>query len=192
VLKIIVASKNTGKIKEINSLLNGSNYLAITMEEAGFSDDIIENGSTLEENAGIKARAIFDKVSTPIIADDSGLFVEALHGEPGIYSARYAGEPKSDEANIDKLLHELKDHTNRKAYFGAVICYIDNLGNEYFYNGEIHGEILHARQGAGGFGYDPIFKANGYNVSFAEMDVAEKNKISHRAIAMNKFIEALK
>ncbi len=190
--KIVIASKNKGKLKEINELLNDTSYIAISMEDAGFDEDIEENGKTLEENAYIKAKAIFDKVNICVMADDSGLFIDALGGEPGIFSARYAGEPKSNEANITKVLSKLSNEGNRTAHFGAVICFINAQGIVQYFEGKVHGKILHEKSGDKGFGYDPIFQPDGYDHSFAVLSDDIKNAISHRAIAIQKFLKAVK
>lgn len=189
-MDIIIASNNQYKIKEINAILNSSVRL-IPIAEAGINEDIPENEDTLEGNALEKARYIHRKTGLNIIADDTGLEVEALGGAPGVYSARYAGDDKDPEKNIDRLLKELAHHTNKRARFRTVIALIlDN--HEYLFEGIIKGEIRDNRRGAGGFGYDPVFVPVNENLSFAEMPAARKNMISHRAIAVNKLCDFLK
>lgn len=189
---IIFASKNRGKIKELNQLLHDFGLNVITMEDAGFTDDIEENGNTLEENALIKAKAIYQVTSKSVIADDSGLFVDALDGAPGIYSARYAGIQKSSADNNDLLLKNLLDITNRKAHFAAVLCLIEEDGGVHYFRGEVHGKIGHNPEGNAGFGYDPLFIPDGYEVSFGLLSDEIKNNISHRAEATKKLLSHLK
>jgi XTP/dITP diphosphohydrolase len=191
VKRIVIASKNKGKIKELNAILNEQGYEAQSMEQAGISDDIVEDGDSLMANALIKASYLYEKLGTAVMADDSGLFIEALYGQPGIHSARFAGPGKSDGDNIDKVLDLMKDHNNRKAYFAAVICHIADNGLTHFYEGRVHGTIIHERIGTGGFGYDPIFIPDGYTDTFAILSDEVKNKISHRAEAMGKMVAAL-
>jgi XTP/dITP diphosphohydrolase len=189
---IILASKNKGKIKEMNQLLHDYNIKVVTMEEAGFMDDIVEDGNSLEENAFIKANAIFQKTKQIVIADDSGLFVKALQGAPGIYSARYAGDQKNSEDNNELLLKNLVGQVERNAYFAAVICMIDQEGISAYFRGEIHGKIDDKLSGAKGFGYDPLFIPNEYDKSFGELEDEIKNKISHRAEATKKLLNHLR
>lgn len=189
-MDIIIASNNRHKIKEINEILDGS-FSLISMAEAGINEDIPENEDTLEGNALEKARYIHRKTGLNVIADDTGLEAEALGGDPGVHSARYAGEDKDPEKNIDRLLEELKYHNNRKARFRTVIALILN-NKEYLFEGIIQGEIRDDKRGTGGFGYDPVFIPVNENLSFAEMPAARKNIISHRAIAVSKLREFLK
>jgi non-canonical purine NTP pyrophosphatase (RdgB/HAM1 family) len=184
---IIVASQNKGKISEINDLLKGLDLQAVTMKEAGYDEDIEEHGTTLKENAFIKANAIYLQCNLPVLADDSGLFIDSLGGDPGVYSARYAGENRNSEANIEKVLFLMKNISDRSAHFATTICYIDGEGNAHFMEGKVFGKILFERQGESGFGYDPIFEPLGYDVSFGELSSEVKNKISHRARAMELF-----
>jgi XTP/dITP diphosphohydrolase len=150
-----------------------------------------ETELTLEGNAKLKANYISQKFGYNCFADDTGLEVESLNGKPGVYSARFAGEPSDSEKNMQKLMHELEDKTNRKSQFRTAICL--NIGkNQYLFEGVCKGEILRKKQGKKGFGYDPIFKPEGYKNSFAEMTSSEKNKISHRGIAIQKLVEFLK
>ena len=186
--KIIFASHNAHKTKEIAALLGGL-VSVNSLSDIGFSQEIEENGISLEENALIKAKTIHNLTELNCFADDTGLFVDALNGEPGIYSARYAGEEKDSNLNIEKLLKKLEDIKNRKASFRTVICLILNQKVHYFI-GELHGVIIHERRGIGGFGYDPVFIPDGFSNTLAEMDLTQKNTISHRAKAfleMRKF-----
>lgn len=187
---ILFASHNTYKAKEIASLLPDHLKL-ITLSDLNYYEEIPETGTTLKENSLIKAKFTYDKFNCNCFADDSGLEVEALNNEPGVYSARYAGPQKNDGANMDKLLNSLKDVNNRIARFKTVIAFIYE-GKEYFFEGIINGKITNTKTGTNGFGYDPIFMPEGFNKTFAEMSSDEKNSISHRAIAVKKMIDFLK
>lgn len=187
---ILFASHNTYKAKEIASLLPDHLKL-ITLSDLNYYEEIPETGTTLKENALFKAKFTYDKFNCNCFADDSGLEVEALNNEPGVYSARYAGPQKNDGANMDKLLNSLKDVNNRIARFKTVIAFIYE-GKEYFFEGIINGKITNTKTGTNGFGYDPIFMPEGFNKTFAEMSSDEKNSISHRAIAVKKMIDFLK
>jgi XTP/dITP diphosphohydrolase len=187
---ILFASHNTYKAKEIASLLPDHLKL-ITLSDLNYYEEIPETGTTLKENSLIKAKFTYDKFNCNCFADDSGLEVEALNNEPGVYSARYAGLQKNDGANMDKLLNSLKDVNNRIARFKTVIAFIYG-GKEYFFEGIINGKITNTKTGTNGFGYDPIFMPEGFNKTFAEMSSDEKNSISHRAIAVKKMIDFLK
>ncbi len=189
-MDIIIASNNLHKIKEINEILDSS-FTLISMAEAGINEDIPENEDTLEGNALEKARYIHRITGLNVIADDTGLEVEALGGAPGVHSARYAGEDKDPDKNIDRLLKELEHHINKKARFRTVVALIIN-NEEYLFEGIINGEIRDKKRGAGGFGYDPVFIPLNESLTFAEMSAAKKNMISHRAIAVNKLCEFLK
>lgn len=188
-MKLIFATQNENKIKEIESGLTG-NFEILNLKAFGFTDEIPENAATLEGNALEKARFIFHRFKLNTISDDTGLEVESLNGEPGIYSARYAGGSKSAEDNMDKLLANLQGKENRKARFRTVIALIID-GKEILFEGIAKGEITQQRSGTLGFGYDPIFKPDGYDITFAEMSMEEKNKISHRALALRKLIKYL-
>lgn len=161
-----------------------------SMREVGVFDDIIEDGTTFEENALIKARYVAQKSNLPVFSDDSGLVVDTLNGGPGIYSARYAGPDATSVENVQKLLTELKGVSNRKAHFVCVIALIIN-GKEMLFDGRVDGLITQETVGVGGFGYDPIFIPDGYGRTFAELDSAVKNRISHRALAVKKMVEWL-
>ncbi|WP_417611661.1 RdgB/HAM1 family non-canonical purine NTP pyrophosphatase [Owenweeksia hongkongensis] len=187
--ELIFATHNANKAKEVKVLLP---HLKVqSLSEIGFYDEIPETGETLQDNALIKARTIFKATGKSCFADDTGLEVEALNGAPGVYSARYAGEGANSENNMDKLLAELDGKENRKAQFRTVIAYIDNAGREHLFEGSVQGEILKARQGGEGFGYDPIFLPEGETESFAEMSAVRKNTMSHRGRAMRKLIQYL-
>ena len=170
-------------------------FTVIGLQDIGIVNDIPETGTTIKQNSFLKANYVLEFLKQKnqnytVFADDSGLEAEALNGEPGVYSARYAGIPKNDEANNIKLLAELKNKNNRNARFVTVITLILNNQIHYF-EGEIKGTILTETTGTNGFGYDPLFIPNGYTTTFAQMTNDEKNKISHRAIAVNKLIKFL-
>ncbi|MDB5135935.1 MAG: Non-canonical purine pyrophosphatase [Mucilaginibacter sp.] len=184
--QLVFATNNRHKLEEVAAKINGEIQL-LTFEDIGCKEDIEETGLTFKENAAIKSHYIYDKYQLNCFGDDSGLEVVALSGEPGVYSARYAGEHGNHDANINKVLQKLKLVENRKARFITVISLIWN-GEEYFFEGTVEGTICHERSGASGFGYDPIFQPDGYSITFAEMSLEEKNKISHRAKAMEKLI----
>jgi XTP/dITP diphosphohydrolase len=194
--KIIFATNNQHKLKEIQELL-GDNFMLVSLADIGFSGEIPENQNTLEGNALEKARYIYDLYHLPCFADDTGLEVEALNGQPGVRSARYAGtlidfgtEKIRTEANIKKLLSNLKDYKNKNARFRTVIAYLDGK-SEFFFEGIVNGEIIKEKKGTDGFGYDPVFVPDGFTLTFAEMPLDEKNKISHRSRAFAKFVHFL-
>jgi XTP/dITP diphosphohydrolase len=162
----------------------------LTLNDIGFEGDIEETGATFEENASIKSRYIYDRYGVDCFGDDSGLEVEALGGVPGVYSARYAGMHGDHAANNNKLLAELKDIDNRRARFKTVISLIWK-GDEYFFEGTVEGTIRNTLSGNAGFGYDPLFQPDGYDVTFAEMSLEEKNRLSHRARAVEKLVDFL-
>jgi len=188
-MESVFATNNAHKITEISDLLD-NNFKILALAEVNIMEDIPEDAETLAENALFKARFVHDRTGLNVFADDTGLEVDALGGAPGVYSARYAGEKKSFDDNIDKLLGELKEIENRSARFRTVIALILN-GREYLFEGMVEGEIIRERHGTGGFGYDPVFKALGNSRTFAEIPLSEKNKISHRAQAMRKLIAFL-
>jgi len=189
-VKLVFATNNQHKLEEVKSIL-GDSFQLMSMQDIGFNDDVEETESTFEGNAYLKAKAIFDQFKLPCFSDDSGLEVEILNNAPGVYSARYAGEHGNHDKNMDKLLTELLLKENRNARFRTVICYIDGNGLTSYFNGIITGQIANERHGEKGFGYDPIFKPDGFNITFAEMDAAEKNIISHRAIAVKELFNYL-
>ena len=189
-MKLIFATHNKNKTKEVKSMMP-SHIELLSLDDINFHTEIEENATTLEGNALLKAKTIFEKTGINCFADDSGLLVDALNGAPGVYSARYAGSQKNDEDNMQKLLHELKDKTNRKAHFKTVMALIID-GKEYLFEGKIEGEIIQEKIGTNGFGYDPIFVPDKFKETFAQLDADTKNKISHRARALQKMLEFLK
>lgn len=189
-MQLIFATHNKNKVKEVNSLMPGAINL-LSLDDVNFTGDIEETENTIEGNALLKTRVVYAKTGINCFADDSGLLVEALNGAPGVYSARYAGEHKSDEDNIQKLLHELSSSANRTAVFKTVMALIID-DEQHLFEGVIKGTITHKKAGTNGFGYDPVFMPDGYSKTFAEMSFAEKSAISHRAIALNKMVAFLK
>ncbi len=189
-MKLIFATHNKNKAKEVKSLMPSFIEL-LSLDDINFHDEIDETASTLEGNALLKAKTIFEKTGINCFADDSGLLVDALNGKPGVYSARYAGEQKNDQDNMQKLLHELNDKPNKNAHFKTVMALIID-GKEHLFEGKIEGKIITEKLGSNGFGYDPIFVPDGYNETFAQLDSETKNKISHRARALQKMLEFLK
>ena len=186
-MKLVFASNNKNKIQEIQALVPNTIQI-VSLEEIGCFEDIPETADTIEGNAILKANYVTEKYGYDCFADDTGLEVEALNGAPGVYSARYAGEQKDANDNMDKLLFELKDKTNRKANFKTVIA-LNLKGKQNLFSGIIHGKIIEEKIGTNGFGYDPIFVADGYNKTFAELSMEEKSNISHRGIAVKQLIE---
>ncbi len=187
--KLVFATNNPHKLNEISNI-EDLNVEIVSLKDIGFNEEIPEDFDTLQENALQKARIIHEKTGLDCFADDTGLEIDALDGKPGVYSARYAGEPSNPEENIKKVLAELSGKTNRKARFRTVIALILD-GQELFFEGIVEGEILTEKNGADGFGYDPIFRPTGYSESFAEMSLEMKNKISHRARAMKQLVNYL-
>jgi len=183
-MEIIFASNNINKIREINNVL-GSSFILLSLKDINMNEDIPEDELTLEGNALYKARHIFRATGRNVFADDTGLEVEALNGRPGVHSARFAGENKDSDANIEKLLYLLKNKANRKAQFRTVIALILDQ-KEYLFEGTVKGKIISERRGSEGFGYDPVFIPLERTQTFAEMGIDEKNRISHRARAFNK------
>lgn len=188
-MKLVFATNNLHKVREVQQMLLQDIEL-LTLSQVNINEDIPEDFPTLEGNALQKARFVFEKYGFSCFADDTGLEVEALDNEPGVYSARYAGEHKSSEDNIDKVLEKLGDSTNRKACFRTVIALTID-GDEHLFEGRVDGEILYERHGADGFGYDPIFRPDGFTESFAEMPLEAKNAISHRGRAVAKLVAYL-
>ncbi len=187
--EIIFATNNLHKLSEISAILK-LKFKILSLNEIGFNEDIPETANTLEGNAALKSSVIFKKFGKDCFADDTGLEVEALNGEPGVYSARYAGEENDAAKNTAKLLRELKGTSNRKAQFRTVISLIQD-GKEFQFEGIVKGKITTEKSGAKGFGYDPVFIPDGYTQTFAEMSIEEKNIISHRAIASRKLADFL-
>ena len=186
--KLILASNNEHKVEEIKSILD--DYTILTLKDINFNQEIIEDGTTFEENALIKARTISQFFGKTAIADDSGLSVELLDGRPGVYSARYSKE-QTDDKNIEKVLFELNGKKS-KAKFVSVIALVEPDGTEHTFRGECHGEIIFEKRGNNGFGYDPIFYVPTLNKTFAELTPEQKNSISHRKQSLEKFSQFLK
>lgn len=189
-MELIFATHNKHKVNEIADLAGGK-WLIKSLADINFHEEIPETGDTLEDNALEKARFVHDAFDVNCFADDTGLEIDALNGAPGVFSARYAGPGKQDVKNVNKVLQEMKGISNRKACFRTVIATIIN-GETQFFEGIVEGTILDSPVGSGGFGYDPIFKPNEADVSFAEMSLSEKNQISHRGRAIKKLSEYLK
>jgi len=188
-MKIVFATNNEHKLREIRNVLGGS-FTLLSLKEINMEEDIPENEPTLEGNAIFKARYIHKASGMNVFADDTGLEVDALGGRPGVHSARFAGESKDSSANIEKILSLMKDTTNRNARFRTVIALIFNE-IEYIFEGMVNGKIIKEKRGKDGFGYDPVFLPDGKNMTFAEMDLNEKNTISHRARAFEKLRQFL-
>ena len=189
-MKLVFATSNQNKAKEIQSLI--PNLLQIlSLLDIQCTEEIPETQSTIEGNASQKAFYVYEKYHQNCFADDTGLEVESLNGKPGVLSARYAGESRDANENMDKVLQELSLKENRKARFKTVISLVIS-GKEHQFEGIVDGVILSEKRGDSGFGYDPIFLPDGYDLSFAEMDLSTKNKISHRAKAVNKLVEYLR
>lgn len=189
IMELVFATHNLNKVIEVQDMLTSGIQL-VGLDQLGFNDDIDEDGLDLESNAQIKAMHIFGVFGKNCFADDTGLEVDALNGLPGVYSARYAGDHKSDRDNIDLLLDKMKNKSNRKAQFRTVICLVID-GQKQLFEGAIEGEITTERKGNGGFGYDPVFKPKGFDITFAEMDAYTKNAISHRFLAFSKLVNYL-
>lgn len=188
-MKLVFATNNLNKLAEVQKMLPDSIQL-LSLKDINCFDEIDETATTLEGNAKLKADYITTKFGFNCFADDTGLEVESLDGKPGVYSARFAGEPANSENNTQKLLEDLKDKTNRKAQFRTALS-LNLNGRQILFEGICKGEILKKKHGEKGFGYDPIFKPEGFNVSFAEMSSEQKNKISHRGIAIQKLVAFL-
>nr|WP_170311393.1 non-canonical purine NTP diphosphatase [Pedobacter helvus] len=187
--KLVFATNNAHKTEEVAKIL-APNYKVLNLKDINCLVDIPETGATFAENATLKSSYVSENFGLDCFADDSGLEVEALNNEPGIYSARYSGI-KDDVTNLQLLLKNMEGETNRRARFKTVISLLKN-GENHLFEGTIEGTIRTAASGTKGFGYDPIFQPDGYDITFAEMDMTEKNKISHRALAMQQLIKFLK
>ena len=188
---LLVATGNAGKLREIKSILK--EYKVMGAREAGLSFDAEETGETFAENAAIKARELKKMTEFAVLADDSGLCVDALEGAPGVYSARYAGSDASDDDNVDKLLGVLKDlpEEKRGAQFKSVVCLITEDGTEIYGEGTCTGRILTKRHGTGGFGYDPVFYSDDFSESFGILTPEQKNQVSHRNRALEDLLTKL-
>jgi XTP/dITP diphosphohydrolase len=188
-MRLVFATHNKNKAAEIQKMVNEP-YEVITLTDLNILDEIPETGANLQANALIKARYVHQMLGYNCFADDTGLEVDALNGEPGVFSARYAGTAKNDNANIDLLLQKLANQSNRSARFVTCIClfWMDEM---YVFEGELKGKIIDAKMGTNGFGYDPIFMPDGYDITLAQMDMFTKNQISHRGKAFKKMAEFL-
>jgi len=182
-MKLVFATHNAGKLQEVKELL-APKYEVIGLTELDDHEDIPENEPTLEGNALVKARTIWNKYGLSCFSDDTGLEITALDGAPGVFSARYGGKDKDPEQNMAKVLEELKNHDDRSARFRTAVALILH-GEEFLFDGIVEGTIRKSKSGAKGFGYDPIFQPKGYDITFAEMDSSEKGKISHRGRAIS-------
>lgn len=189
-MQLVFASNNKNKIKEIQLLLPETIKI-LSLEDIGCFEDIPETADTIEGNAILKANYVTERFGCNCFADDTGLEVEALNGEPGVYSARYAGEEKDANENMDKLLLNLNDKSNRSAQFKTVIA-LNLNGKQTLFTGIIKGKIIKEKIGTNGFGYDPIFVADGYTKTFAELSIEEKSVISHRGLAVKQLVDFLK
>lgn len=189
-MELVFATNNQHKLHELQAIL-GNQFKLLSLKDINCNEEIPEEQATLEGNASQKAFFIFEKYGYNCFADDTGLEIDSLNGEPGVYSARYAGEEKSAEANMEMVLEKLTKIKKRNARFRTVISLIID-GKETQFEGLVNGEILKVKKGGSGFGYDPIFQPEGFEVSFAEMELSEKNKISHRGRAVQKLVEYLK
>ena len=188
-MQFCFATHNQNKVAELRKIV-GNNLEILSLDDLGVADEIEETGATLKENALLKAKYIFDNYAIACFADDTGLEVDALDGAPGVYSARFAGVPANNEKNIDKLLGLLLNQGNKQARFRTVIALVrDN--EQLFFEGIVEGEIIGERRGSNGFGYDSVFLPNHFDRTFAEMDMEEKNLISHRAQAVKKLTDCL-
>jgi XTP/dITP diphosphohydrolase len=188
-MKLVFATNNLNKLKEVQEMLSNTIEI-VSLKDINCFDEVDETETTLEGNAKLKADYITQKFGYNCFADDTGLEVESLDGKPGVYSARYAGEPVNSENNMQKLLTELKGKENRKAQFRTAVC-LNLNGEQYVFEGICKGEILKEKQGIEGFGYDPLFKPVGFSESFANMNSEDKNKISHRGLAIQQLIDFL-
>jgi len=188
-MKLIFATQNQNKVKELRLLMPPYIEL-LSLKDIGCNDDIPETAPDLQGNASQKSNYIVKKFNVNCFADDTGLEIETLNNEPGVLSARYAGEQKNSNDNMDLVLEKLKNKPNRNAKFRTVISLIIE-GKEHLFEGEVKGEIIEQKNGIDGFGYDPIFKPEGFSITFAEMTLEQKNKISHRGRAVRKLVEFL-
>ena len=189
--QLVAATNNKHKLEELRPLLEPL-YRIISLDELGCTEDLAETSATLEGNSLQKANYIFDTYKLACIADDTGLEVEALHGDPGVYSARYAGPQRNSDDNIALLLKNLEGKSNRKARFRTIITLILDDGAVHSFEGVVDGEITPVKKGDKGFGYDPVFKPEGFDRTLAEMTLEEKNSLSHRARAVQKLVAFLK
>lgn len=185
-MELVFASNNINKLEQVKLLLD--NDKVVMPKDIGIEDfDVVEDGLTLKANAFKKASELYKLTKRKVFSDDTGLFVKSLDNRPGIYAHRYAGEDATDKDNRDKLLEELADKDCRDAYFLTVICFIDEDGKDYYFEGRLDGTIANKELGNGGFGYDKLFYVKKYDKSLAQMDINFKNQISHRGLAMKEF-----
>lgn len=189
-MRLVFATNNKHKLKELQSLLGGR-FELLSLEDAGCNEELAEDQDTLKGNARQKALYVYENYHYPCFADDTGLEIDSLNGAPGVYSARYAGEEKDSEANMNKVLEQLDKINNRTARFRTVIALIID-GREEYFEGAAEGEIIREKRGTNGFGYDPVFMPAGYDQTFAEMDLSDKNSISHRGMAVRKLVQYFK
>ena len=190
-MDLIFATHNQHKLEEIQELVAGAGIRLRSLTDIGCTDEIEETGTTFEANASIKSRYVFEQFGLNCFADDSGLVVDALHGEPGIYSARYSGS-RDPKVNLDLVLERMQGQTNRTARFVSVISLVLDDGQTHLFRGEVEGTLANECAGVAGFGYDPIFIPKGYACTFAEMSLVEKNRISHRSKALSLLFQFLK
>ncbi len=190
--KFVIATNNPHKVVEFKKILAPLGIECVSLKEMGIISDAEETGSTFAENAYIKAKAVYDLCGLPCVADDSGICVDALGGQPGIYSARYGGEGYDDPGRMQLLLKNMEQEENRAAHFTSSICCVLNEDTVLAAEGYIYGQLTREPRGTGGFGYDPIFLPDGYTLTTAEMDGEAKNAISHRGNALREFVKKLK
>jgi XTP/dITP diphosphohydrolase len=189
-MKLCFATNNQHKLDEVAALLGG-HFVLLSLQDVGCQEELAEDFFTLEDNSRQKAEFVFKNFQVPCFADDTGLEVDALLGEPGVFSARYAGPQRNSDDNMNLLLQKLVDQSNRTARFRTVITLFESDGAVNRFEGIVDGKILTEKRGTEGFGYDPIFQPNGFSKTLAELTMEEKNKISHRARAMSKLVEYL-
>ena len=189
-MELIIASQNQNKLVEFKKIL-GDKINLFSLSDIGLNQEIPENEKTIKKNAMFKAKFVNTQTGKNVFADDTGLEIDSLNGEPGVYSARYSGVDRNSDKNIELVLRKLKNKANRNSRFKTIISLILD-GNSINFEGVVEGKITEEKRGNNGFGYDPIFQPNGYASTFGEMSLKEKNKISHRSIAINKMVQYLK
>lgn len=189
-MELIIASQNQNKLVEFKKIL-GDKINLFSLSDIGLNQEIPENEKTIKKNAMFKAKFVNTQTGKNVFADDTGLEIDSLNGEPGIYSARYSGVDRNSDKNIELVLRKLKNKANRNSRFKTIISLIID-GKSVNFEGVVEGKITEEKRGSNGFGYDPIFQPNGYSSTFGEMSLKEKNKISHRSIAINKMVQYLK
>ena len=189
-MELIIASQNQNKLVEFKKIL-GDKINLFSLSDIGLNQEIPENEKTIKKNAMFKAKFVNTQTGKNVFADDTGLEIDSLNGEPGVYSARYSGVDRNSDKNIELVLRKLKNKANRNSRFKTIISLIID-GKSVNFEGIVEGKITEEKRGSNGFGYDPIFQPNGYSSTFGEMSLKEKNKISHRSIAINKMVQYLK